>query len=150
MIAAPRYPPAGTLRLGLASWSTRANLALYRRCNGRLAGRFLGMPKLLLDHIGRRSGTSPTTPLNYVQHRTRFAVVGSRGGPDITPAWWLNLQASTQTTIQVGDRRITAAAQEATPTERERLWPLLLEANPRATPFTSGEPAVSCRSSCSP
>ena len=48
MIAAPRYPPAGTLRLGLASWSTRANLALYRRCNGRLAGRFLGMPKLLL------------------------------------------------------------------------------------------------------
>lgn len=149
MIAAPRYPPAGTLRLGLASWSTRANLALYRRCNGRLAGRLLGMPKLLLDHIGRRSGTSRTTPLNYLQHRARFAVVGSRGGPT-SPAWWLNLQASTQTTIQVRDRRITAATQEATPTVRERRWPLLLEANPRATPFTSGEPAVSCRSSCSP
>jgi deazaflavin-dependent oxidoreductase (nitroreductase family) len=149
MIAAPCYPPAGTLRLGLASWSTRANLALYRRSNGRLGGRFLGMPKLRLDHIGPRSGSSRTRPLNYVQHGARFAVVGSRGGLDITPAWWLNLQASTQTTIQVGDRRITAAAQEATPPSASGFGRCCSRPT-RATPFTSGEPAVSCRSSCSP
>jgi F420H(2)-dependent quinone reductase len=129
MISAPRYPPAGTLRFKFASWSTHANVGLYRRTGGRLGGRFLGMPVLLLDHVGRRSGLGRTTPLNFLRDGDRFVVVGSRGGSDLTPSWWLNLQSNPRTTIQVGAHRTTVTAREATGHERERLWPRLLQRN---------------------
>ena len=89
-----------------------------------------GAPVLLLDHVGRKSSTRHTTPLLYMADGEDLVIVGSRGGSDATPAWWLNLQASPATTVQVGRERRRVVARQATTEERKRLWPDLIAMYP--------------------
>ena len=51
----------------------------------------------------------------------------SRGGSDAMPAWFLNLMSSPSTTVQVGSERRAVVARQATPEEKQRLWPRLVE-----------------------
>jgi F420H(2)-dependent quinone reductase len=109
---------------------TSASVVLYRRSGGRLAGKLKGAPVLLLDHVGRKSGTERTTPLLYLRDGDDLAIVASRGGSDATPAWWLNLQARPETTVTVGPERRRVVAHQASAEEKARLWPQLLEMFP--------------------
>ena len=110
---------------------TSANAALYRRSGGKLGGRWKRRnPILLLEHEGRRSGKRRTTPLVYLRDGDDYVVVGSRGGSDHDPAWLHNLRAKPHATIQVGAERRHVVASVASPSERARLWPKLVEANP--------------------
>ena len=43
------------------------------------------------------------------------------------PAWFHNLMANPDTTIQIGSRRSDVHARVADPQERERLWPKVVE-----------------------
>jgi deazaflavin-dependent oxidoreductase (nitroreductase family) len=104
---------------------TAATAALYRVSGGRLAGKMSGAPVLLLDHVGRKSGKHRTTPLLYLADGHDLVIVGSRGGSDATPAWWLNLQANPETTVQVGHERRRVRARETSAAEKARLWPEL-------------------------
>ncbi len=54
-------------------------------------------------------------------------IVGSRGGSEATPAWWLNLKAARRTTVQVGSERIAVTVRQASAEEKQRLWPRLVE-----------------------
>ena len=95
---------------------------LYRASRG-LVGGHTGGPVLLLTTLGRKSGRSRTTPLLYVQESTNWIVVGSNGGDDRHPAWWLNLKADANATIQVKGKVERVRAREATEEERVALWP---------------------------
>src|SRR5215212_1711841 len=106
---------------------TGANVKLYRLSGGKLGGKFSGAPVLLLDHIGRKTGRRRTTPVLYMPDGDDLIVVASRGGSDANPAWWLNLKANPQTTVQVGSERRRVVAREATPEEKQRLWPRLVD-----------------------
>jgi len=98
--------------------------AVYRRTNGRIGHRHPGLPPmLLLDHVGARSGTRRTSPLVYVRDDADYVIVASKGGYPRHPAWFHNLRAHPDTTIQVGARRLPVRARLATPQERARLWP---------------------------
>ena len=44
------------------------------------------------------------------------------GWADKEPAWWLNLQAQPDTTVQLADGSRAVRARAAAGTERERLW----------------------------
>jgi deazaflavin-dependent oxidoreductase (nitroreductase family) len=109
---------------------TGANVALYRRTGGRLGGKVSGAPVLLLDHVGRRSGQARTSPVLYLEDGPDLVVVASRGGSDATPAWWLNLKANPDTTVQVGSERRRVVARQATPDQKTRLWPRLVDMYP--------------------
>lgn len=78
---------------------------------------------LLLDHIGARSGKVRTTPLAYLADGEDVVLVASKGGHPRNPAWFHNLMANPDTTIQVGSERRAVHARLATAKERERLWP---------------------------
>jgi F420H(2)-dependent quinone reductase len=54
-------------------------------------------------------------------------VVASNGGTASHPAWWLNLKANPEATVEVGDRKVGVWAEEAGSEERNRLWPELVE-----------------------
>jgi deazaflavin-dependent oxidoreductase (nitroreductase family) len=82
----------------------------------------MGMPVLLLDTVGRKSGQRRTNALTYFQQGRAFVVIASVLGEPRDPAWWLNLRASPETTIQVGRERIAVRAREAAGAEREQLW----------------------------
>jgi len=105
---------------------TKAQVAIYRRTGGRFANKVKGAPVLLLDHVGRKSGQARTTPVLYMDDGSDLVIVASRGGSDATPAWWLNLKATPDTTVTVGRQRRRVQAHEASAEERTRLWPKLV------------------------
>ncbi len=103
--------------------------AVYRASGGRL-GQSLGRGRrmLLLTTRGRRSGRPRVTPLLYVPDGQRWIVVGSNGGDDRHPAWWLNLRQEPEARIQVGREELAVRGRAADPAERARLWPELVAA----------------------
>jgi F420H(2)-dependent quinone reductase len=96
----------------------------YRVTNGLVGHRLPGAPPmLLLDHVGAKSGIKRTTPLVYVDDPPDVVLVASKGGHPRNPAWYHNLMAHPETTVQIGAERRAVRARVATPAERERLWP---------------------------
>jgi F420H(2)-dependent quinone reductase len=112
----------------------RVQVWLYRRTNGRVGGKWrIGagfrkpVPTLLLDHLGRKSGTRFTVPLLYLVDGRDLVVVASQGGMSSHPQWYRNLLARPDTQVQVGAELRRVRARVASPAERERLWPRLVE-----------------------
>jgi F420H(2)-dependent quinone reductase len=100
---------------------------LYRATGGVIGHKFPGTPStLLLDHIGARSGTRRTSPLLYARDGENVILVASKGGYPKHPAWFHNLMANPDTTVQIGAKHLNVHAREAKPEERERLWGLAL------------------------
>jgi deazaflavin-dependent oxidoreductase (nitroreductase family) len=130
MAAAPAFPPPGTLKARMINQVIAVNTRVYRLTGGRLGNEVKGAPVLLLDHVGRKSRQARTAPLLYLRDGADIVIVASRGGSDATPAWWLNLQASPATTVQIGRERLRVVAREATADEKARLWPRLIEMYP--------------------
>jgi deazaflavin-dependent oxidoreductase (nitroreductase family) len=89
-----------------------------------------GLPTLLLTCIGRKSGEERTTPLIFLQNGEDMIVVGSLAGYDTHPAWYLNLSANAECSVQLDSRKLSAVARDATDAERAELWPRLTEMFP--------------------
>ena len=96
----------------------------YVATNGR-QGR--GKPKLLLTTRGRRSGALRRTALYYWTDGDTYVVIGSDGGSPKHPAWYLNLTADPDVTLQIGADVFPARARTAGPDEKPRLWARVLE-----------------------
>ncbi len=113
----------------------RAHVPVYRLTNGRIGSKWrIGagwkkpVPMLLLDHVGRKSGTEFTTPLLYLEDGDRLVIVASQGGLPKNPQWFHNLMANPDTAVALkGERRREVRAREATPEERAALWPRLVD-----------------------
>src|SRR5258708_11412656 len=101
--------------------------AVYRATGGVIGHRVPGMPPtLLLDHTGARSGKRRTSPLVYGRDGENVILVASKGGYPKNPAWFHNLMANPDTTIQIGPRHQAVHSRTATAAEREHLWPLMV------------------------
>ena len=99
------------------------HLFWYRMTGGLVGGNVLGMPALLLTTTGRKSGQQRTTPLMYLPDGENMVVIASNGGNLNHPAWFLNLQANSEAEVQVGRKTVRVKAEQASPEERQRLWP---------------------------
>ena len=101
-----------------------AHTFLYRRTGGRLGHSIPGLrgKMLLLDHVGAKSGVHRTSPLQYVEDGDDVVVIASKGGFSKYPAWFHNLKAHPDTTVQIGSEHRAVHARVAKPEERERLW----------------------------
>jgi deazaflavin-dependent oxidoreductase (nitroreductase family) len=104
--------------------------ALYRASGGRLGHTIPGVPgkMLLLDHKGAKSGIERTSPLLYFRDGEDLVIVASKGGFPKHPAWYHNLKANPDTTVQVASHHLAVRARVASLEERERLWPLAVKA----------------------
>jgi deazaflavin-dependent oxidoreductase (nitroreductase family) len=103
---------------------TRLHTLLYRASGGRVGHRFRGgPPMLLLDHVGARSAVKRTTPLVYLRDGENIVLIASKGGHPRHPAWFHNLRAHPETTVQLGSERLAVRARVADAGERARLWP---------------------------
>ena len=94
----------------------------FHSSEGRVGGMFEGMPLLLLHHTGAKSGKSRVNPLAYQDDGGRYVIFASKGGAPEHPAWYHNLKANPNTTIEVGTEEIDVIASEASGEERERLF----------------------------
>ena len=117
------------MRLADRSWPLLrrlmgAHARVYRATGGLIGHHFPGAPPtLLLDHVGAKSGTRRTTPLVYFDDGRNVVVVASKGGHPKHPAWYHNLRAHPDITVQIGSQRPAVHARVATADEHARLWP---------------------------
>jgi deazaflavin-dependent oxidoreductase (nitroreductase family) len=97
-------------------------IAEFRANGGKVGGPFAGADILLLHHTGARSGTQRVTPLGYQRVGDSFAVFGSKAGAPENPAWYHNLIAHPDTSIEVGTQTLPVRARVAEPAERDVIW----------------------------
>lgn len=124
--ATPKLPPRWFIR---TAWVVHR--AIHRFSGGR---RGLALPKgpggrvglLRLKTTGRRSGTERAAILGYLEDGTNLVTLAMNGWGEKDPAWWLNLRALPNATVELKggtDRHVRA--REALGDERERLWTLV-------------------------
>lgn len=102
-----------------------AHTLIYRATGGLVGGRILNSPVLLLTTTGRKTGKRRTVPLLYLAERDAVVLVASNGGAVRHPTWWLNLQSNPEAEIQINGTRRRVRARQASPEEKQQLWPLL-------------------------
>lgn len=115
-------------------YAGKAHVWVYRRSGGKIganwrvgAGFKKPVPTLLLEHTGRKSGRTLVSPLVYMEDGPDVIVVASQGGRDQHPQWYRNLVANPEAHIEIGSHRRPVRAVTASPQERTRLWPKLVE-----------------------
>jgi F420H(2)-dependent quinone reductase len=116
---APTKRPGGMSHVMLRTFMPVA-VFMYRRGMMRKMGK---MQQVLLTTTGRKTGHPHTVPLGAVREGDGWIVIGSNGGANADPNWWLNMVANPDVTVQVNDQVIKARMQEITnPADRERIW----------------------------
>jgi deazaflavin-dependent oxidoreductase (nitroreductase family) len=94
----------------------------FRAHHGKVAGMFAGMDLLVLTTTGAKSGEPRLKPLAYSQDGDRYVVVASFGGAPVNPAWYHNLVAHPEATVEVGDQKFLVHATLAHDAESDRLF----------------------------
>lgn len=115
-----RLPPRWFIR---AAWVVHR--AIYNVSGGRLGLRpatptVWGMMRL--HTVGRKSGAARVAILGYFEDGPNLVTLAMNGWGDPPPAWWLNLQARPQASVDLPDGRREVVGRAATGAERERLW----------------------------
>jgi deazaflavin-dependent oxidoreductase (nitroreductase family) len=116
----PRLPPRLFVRV---AWVVHR--AIYRASRGR---RGLWEPKadafgtMRLNTIGRRSGQPRVAIVGYYEDGPNLVTLAMNGWAAAEPAWWLNLQAQPETTVELKDGVRAVRARAAEGDERDRLW----------------------------
>jgi deazaflavin-dependent oxidoreductase (nitroreductase family) len=91
-------------------------------------------PVILLTTTGAKTGKPRITPLNFSEDNGRLVVIASKGGSSTHPAWFLNLRAHPEVTIEHGTETFRARANVAEEPERTRLF----DAQAALMPFFDG------------
>jgi deazaflavin-dependent oxidoreductase (nitroreductase family) len=94
----------------------------YVASDGAKGKEWRGTETLLLTTRGRKSGKLRRSALIYTEDGPNYVLVASQGGAPQHPAWYLNLTANPEVSIQVGPRHHLGIARTATGQERARLW----------------------------
>jgi deazaflavin-dependent oxidoreductase (nitroreductase family) len=84
-----------------------------------------GVPCLVLDTLGRRSGQWRRQVLIYGRDGDDYVVVASKGGAPSNPLWYENLAAHPAVRVQVGADVFDAQAETVGADDRARLWPAM-------------------------
>lgn len=77
--------------------------------------------------IGRRSGQRRVAMVGYYPDGANLVTLAMNGWGKGEPAWWLNLQASPSTTVDLPDGPRKVRARAATGAERDRLWAMFAD-----------------------
>lgn len=94
----------------------------FRANGGKVGGMWEGRPLLLLTTTGAKSGQRRTTPVMYLRDDDRLLIFASKGGAPTHPAWYHNLLAHPEVTVEVGNETYQATATVLTGEERDRLY----------------------------
>jgi F420H(2)-dependent quinone reductase len=117
---AARLPPRWLIRV---AWVVHRTL--YSVSGGRI-GLTRARPNragmLRLTTTGRRTGAQRRAILGYIEDGPNLVTVAMNGWGDPEPAWWLNLQANPEATVELADGTRHVIARTAAGDERSRLW----------------------------
>ncbi len=132
----PTPVPAGTQPKGvpIPRWLVRSfwsgHRLIYNVTGGRAGLREPAADKygmLRLHTTGRRSGRERQAILAYFEDGADVVIVPMNGWAQAEPAWWLNLQAQPNATVDLPHHSHAVRARAADPAERARLWRIAAE-----------------------
>ena len=123
------FIPKNDRQRAIANRFADVNAWVFRRSGGRLGGKYKGLPVLVLHHVGRKSGEARTTPLIYLTDGDDLVIAASKAGDPKNPAWFHNLVASPDTTVDLRGKSVKVTAVVAEPADRAALWPRFVAAN---------------------
>lgn len=118
---AAKLPPRWFVR---TAWVVHRGI--YRLTGGRLG---LSVPRpdgrygfVRLTTVGRRSGEERVAILAYYEDGPNLVTLAMNGWADAEPAWWLNLLAHPEATVELKGGARAVRARAAAGEERTRLW----------------------------
>ena len=115
---AVRLPPRWFIR---TFWVVqRAIYRISRRTLHRATADGQGM--LALRTVGRRTGAERIAIVSYFEDGPDLVTRAMNGWGEAEPAWWLNLQAHPDATVELVDGERNVHARAAVGDERSRLW----------------------------
>lgn len=104
----------------------------FRANGGKVGGMFEGRTNMvLITTTGARSGRETTNPLVYVPDTDRIVIIASNGGDDKHPAWYHNLRANPELTVELGTETYTGKAEFVTGPESDELYARMVEIMPQ-------------------
>ena len=115
---------------GLLKFVTRLNVFVYTLSGGRLMNKLGGMPIVLIEMTGARSGKQRKIPLMYVPHEAGFVLVASQGGAPRHPVWYHNLKAHPDVKVTFEGKTKAMRARQLSVEEKAAVWPTCCEYYP--------------------
>ncbi len=97
----------------------------FRATKGQLSGRMAGRQLLLLTTTGARTGEPRTAVVGYRRSGDIFVVIASANGAAAHPAWYVNLLANPNATVEVGPEKLNVRGRTAKGKERDKLAKLV-------------------------
>jgi deazaflavin-dependent oxidoreductase (nitroreductase family) len=102
------------------------------RANGGVVTRpYPDSTLVLVTMRGARSGRRRTLPLEYFELDGVLHIAATASGAPDNPAWYHNLIANPQVTVEYVTETFEAVARELPPVERDRAWRTLVGRKPR-------------------
>jgi deazaflavin-dependent oxidoreductase (nitroreductase family) len=105
-------------------WNAKV-VAEFRANDGRVGGNFEGAPIVILHHVGRTSGREYLAPVMYLPadgDPDTIYVFASAGGAPAHPAWYANMTAAGNATVEVGTETYPVTVTDVTGAERDRVY----------------------------
>lgn len=102
----------------------------YLATNGEDGHLMNGLPCLVLTTTGKKSGEQRQAAVIYGKHGNSHVIIGSKGGSDTPPAWFINLAAAGRGHIQVLAEKMDVTMRVAEGAEREQLWDMMAKIFP--------------------
>jgi deazaflavin-dependent oxidoreductase (nitroreductase family) len=100
----------------------RDQVARYEATDGREGGTLEGRPVVILTLTGAVTGKIRKTPVMRIERDDVYVAVASAAGAPRHPAWYHNLIANPEATIEIGTEMVPVTARVASPEEREPIW----------------------------
>lgn len=94
----------------------------FRANGGKVEGAFANAPLLLLTTTGAKSGQQRTSPVVYTTDGDRLVIIASYAGRPVNPAWFRNLVANPEVTVEIPGETFAARAVVASGEYRDRLY----------------------------
>lgn len=103
-----------------SDWNTK--IIEEFRANGGKVESMGGAPLLILHTIGAKSGEGRESPLLFREEGDDLVIFASYAGGPSHPAWYHNIVAHPDVTVETGTGTRPMRARVAGPDERERIW----------------------------
>ena len=135
-----KVPPKGTRGIPIprfmAGFGNRMILRQFRRGGHRTQG---GIPTLLLETVGAKSGKLRQSALGYVENADgSWLVIASAAGAAHHPAWLYNLARHPEALIEFQDgQSIAVVAETLAGAELEQAWARLAKDAPEYVSYRS-------------
>jgi len=134
-----KVPPKGTRGVPFPRFLTGfANRMVLRRFHRRGMHTQGGLPTLLLETRGAKSGQSRQAALGYLEEAGSWLVIASMGGAARHPAWLYNLAKQPEATIEFdGGSRVPVRAESLEGPQLEEAWTRIAEEAPEYVKYRS-------------